>query len=179
MNIFDSLFIFIEFIYPQMAQNKKQRQIAIANIIRNYPIRNQQELEEQLRKNSLFATQATLSRDLREMGVRKRQLPRDSFSVYHLPEDMPGGSLYGSSMLYAGTRGYKSAAFSGNMIIIRTRPGYAHPICVDIDNLASPCILGTIAGDDTILIVMAEGYSRSKCLEVISTIIPEITLSVR
>ena len=68
--------------------------------------------------------------------------------------------------------GFISLRFSGNIGVIKTRPGYASSIAYDIDNTDIPQIIGTIAGDDTILIVVEEGTPRDIVREALSTIIP-------
>lgn len=159
-----------------MSISKKQRHIAIAEIIRKNKINNQRDIEELLRKRNIQASQATLSRDLQEMRVRKTQQGNDTFSSYCLEEDLPRTRDFLGPKSYIGTRGYQSIAFSQNLTIIRTKPGYAQPICVDIDNLHSPIIAGTIAGDDTIIVITADGYNRQETLECIAAIVPEATL---
>ena len=63
---------------------------------------------------------------------------------------------------------------SGQLAIVKTRPGYASAIAYDIDNLDSPYILGSIAGDDTIFIALREGSTRGQVLDALSYVIPEI-----
>ena len=70
--------------------------------------------------------------------------------------------------------GFKSIDFSGNMAVIKTRPGYASSLAYDIDNRESQDIIGTIAGDDTILLVFRDGYSRNEIKQSLSHIIPNI-----
>ena len=68
--------------------------------------------------------------------------------------------------------GYRSINFSGNMGVIRTRPGYASSIAYNIDNGHIDEILGTIAGDDTIFIVIKEGVTQEQVIKGLSTIVP-------
>ena len=70
--------------------------------------------------------------------------------------------------------GFVSVNFSGNMCVIKTRPGYASSIAYDIDNSTIPEILGTIAGDDTIFIVIREGASKSGLLQALGLAVPQI-----
>ena len=72
------------------------------------------------------------------------------------------------------TSGFLSISFSGNMGVIKTRPGYASSIAYNIDNSDSPNIIGTIAGDDTIFIVIKEGSTVDTVIEDLSVIIPNI-----
>ena len=70
--------------------------------------------------------------------------------------------------------GYLSIQFSGQMAIMKTRPGYASAIAYNLDNSALTEVLGTIAGDDTIFIVFKEGCSHEDVLKSLSYVIPEI-----
>ena len=70
--------------------------------------------------------------------------------------------------------GFISINFSGNMGVIKTRPGYASSIAYNIDNNETPNIIGTIAGDDTIFIVLKENASRDQVLDELSLIINDI-----
>ena len=72
------------------------------------------------------------------------------------------------------TPGYISLNFSGNMGVLKTRPGYASLIAYNIDNSDIPQILGTIAGDDTIFIALKEGSSRQQVTEELSQVVPGI-----
>ena len=70
--------------------------------------------------------------------------------------------------------GFQSINFSGNMVVIKTRPGYASSIAYNIDNSDIPEILGTIAGDDTIFMVRKEGASENDLIKSLSELIPEL-----
>ena len=70
--------------------------------------------------------------------------------------------------------GFLSIKFSGNIAVIRTRPSYAGTLAYHIDNCDFPEILGTLAGDDTVMLVMAENVSKSALIKVLRTIIPNI-----
>ena len=70
--------------------------------------------------------------------------------------------------------GFVSIKFSGNLAVIKTRPGYASSLAYDIDNRDFHEILGTIAGDDTILLVIREGIEQREVVRALSSIIPYI-----
>lgn len=160
-----------------MAPDKKQRQLAVANLVKKNKIANQKELQNWLLEYDIKATQATLSRDLQEMGIRKVKLKNDRTGYYRLPEDLPEEFTNpDTSPTYGGTRGYRAMSYSGNIIVIKAKPGYAHSICVDIDNLRAPELAGTIAGDDTIFILIAEGSTREEALQVVAHIVPEVLI---
>ena len=70
--------------------------------------------------------------------------------------------------------GFQSINFSGNMVVIKTRPGYASSIAYNIDNSDIPQILGTIAGDDTIFLVKKKGTTEEEIIDHLSVVIPEL-----
>ena len=72
--------------------------------------------------------------------------------------------------------GFLSINFSGNMVVIRTRPGYASSIAYNIDNSDITQILGTIAGDDTIFLVKKKGITEEEIINALSVVIPELSL---
>ena len=72
------------------------------------------------------------------------------------------------------TSGFLSVNFSGNMGVIKTRPGYASSLAYNIDNGGLPSIIGTIAGDDTIFIVIKEGETYANVVEELRSVIPDI-----
>ncbi|WP_321425055.1 arginine repressor [uncultured Bacteroides sp.] len=158
-----------------MTTNKSKRLDSIKMIISSKEIGSQEELLRELAKEGYELTQATLSRDLKQMKVAKAATTNGNY-VYVLPND----TMYkrtidvpsAGEMLMQ--NGFKSIDFSGNMAVIKTRPGYASSLAYDIDNREYKDIIGTIAGDDTILLVFRDGYSRNEIKQLLSHIIPNI-----
>ena len=119
-------------------------------------------------------TQATLSRDLKQLKVAKAASMNGKY-VYVLPNNiMYKRSTDQSAGEMLRNNGFISLQFSGNIAVIRTRPGYASSMAYDIDNNEFSEILGTIAGDDTIMLVLREGVATSKIRQLLSLIIPNI-----
>ena len=119
-------------------------------------------------------TQATLSRDLKQLKVAKAASMNGKY-VYVLPNNiMYKRSTDQSAGEMLRNNGFISLQFSGNIAVIRTRPGYASSMAYDIDNNEFSEILGTIAGDDTIMLVLREGVAISKIRQLLSLIIPNI-----
>ncbi|WP_080903805.1 arginine repressor [Parabacteroides sp. Marseille-P3160] len=133
---------------------KEQRLTAICEIVRSDSIRSQEDLQQKLKERGLNATQATLSRDIKQLKIVKIHDTDDQY-IYTLPETKP--ALLPEELTAAE---HQKIEFSGNLAVLKTRPGYAMGIASDIDQHAPAEILGTIAGDDTILIIPREGYSR-------------------
>ena len=144
-------------------------------IISSQELSSQEEVLQALAKEGYNITQATLSRDLKQLKVAKAASMNGRY-VYVLPNE----TMYkrvstpkaASEMLL--TSGFVSLNFSGNMAVIKTRPGYASSIAYNIDGNALPGILGTIAGDDTIFMVIEMGMGNDKIRESLATVIPDI-----
>jgi transcriptional regulator of arginine metabolism len=154
-------------------KNKVKRLLEIKKIIGQEKISSQDELLEKLAERGLNYTQATLSRDLKFLKVGKI-VDDQKGSVYVLPESHRYGEAAPVSKELP-VNGYQSLEFSNNMAVIKTLPGYANGIAYAIDNLKAYEILGTIAGDDTILIIPREEVPRSDLRNILSLIIPEIS----
>ena len=124
----------------------------IKEIIGKEDIGTQEMLAEKLAVSGFKVTQATLSRDMRELGVVKKR-GRNGRLIYSLPgeEEQASGATKGAArMIESFVTGID---LSGNLIVIKTMPGHAQGVAASIDRLALSGILGTIAGDDTILVV--------------------------
>ena len=134
---------------------KNNRLEALRLIISSQQMGSQDELLAALQKEGFKLTQATLSRDLKQLKVAKAASMSGNY-VYVLPNETmyKRVSTPNSIREMMKVPGFVSINFSGNMGIIKTRPGYASSIAWNIDNSDIPEILGTIAGDDTIFIVI-------------------------
>ena len=142
---------------------KKQRLSEVENIIRTEVIRNQDDLQRVLTNRGFEVTQATLSRDIKHLKIVKT-LDNKGRYVYMIPDKMTIQEPRLSSALLNGS----VVEFSGDLAVIKTRSGYAMGIASDIDVNAPDEILGTIAGDDTILVIPREGYTRAQISEALS-----------
>ncbi len=158
-----------------MTTIKSNRLDAIKMIISSKEIGSQEELLIELRNGGFELTQATLSRDLKQLKVAKAASMNGNY-VYVLPNDTMYKRATDTHTLQDMMKlaGFKSMEFSGNMAVIKTRPGYASSLAYDIDNREFADVLGTVAGDDTIVLVLREGCSRRGIKQALSGIIPEI-----
>ncbi len=146
---------------------KTQRFATIRKIIRNELISSQEELIARLRECGVEITQSTLSRDLKFMNVAK--VPhKDKGYIYVLPNTVQHDASVSSNI----SDNITSLTFSGNLGILKTKSGYASAISVPIDNLDSPDILGTIAGDNTVLLILREDANRGQIIESLVRIFP-------
>ncbi len=148
---------------------KAQRLAAIKNIITSQKVSSQEELLTLLEKDGFLTTQATLSRDLKFLKVAKVPYT-DLGYIYELPQAVskPTEDNHEDFPL----SGVETIDFTGNLAVIKTRPGFANSIASVIDRHNPYEILGTIAGDDTILLINREGVSKGHILEVLSLFIP-------
>ncbi len=151
-------------------KNKKQRLSVISEILYLQIIGSQEDLLSLLKAKGYEVTQATLSRDLKALKVAKTPLSNGLYK-YTLPSSIKPETMQAEEKEQMGS--VLSIEFSGNLAVIKTKPGYANAVAWDIDNRATEEVLGTLAGDDTILLVPREGFSREKIKKVIYAIFQE------
>ena len=146
--------------------------MAIRNIIENDKITGQEMLLEKLADKGHIVTQATLSRDLKFLKVGKVPDSRRGY-LYRISE---GGAeqVNGLNGAPYPLNGFISIEFAHHLGVIRTMPGSANSIAYHIDHLDAFEILGTVAGDDTILIIPREDVTKEDVINVLVQIIPEI-----
>ncbi len=157
-------------IYIQM-KNRTQRQLAIKKIINSQEVHSQEELLMKLTEEGFELTQATLSRDLKLLKVAKVPHATEGY-IYRIPEANGNTQQENNVQVNFLIDSFKSINFSGNLAVIRTRPGYASGIAAVLDNAEPYEILGTIAGDDTVLIILREGITSSDLLNSLLLIMP-------
>ena len=156
-------------------KEKNNRLEALRLIISSQQMGSQEELLNALQKEGFQLTQATLSRDLKQLKVAKAATMSGNY-VYVLPNE----SMYKRVSTPSSARemmqipGFISISYSGNMGVIKTRPGYASAIAWNIDRGDLPQILGTIAGDDNIFVVIKEGISHKEVTEALSKVVPNM-----
>lgn len=149
--------------------NRTQRLSIIRKIIRTEFISSQEELIACLEECGVQITQSTLSRDLKFMHVAKVPHKGKGY-VYVLPNSSLNDAVVSTNV----TDNITDIAFSGNMCVITTKPGYASAVSVPIDQRGIYEILGTIAGDNTILLILREGYNKQSLLEQLYMLFPSL-----
>ena len=154
---------------------KNSRLEALRLIISSQQLGSQDELLNALQKEGFKLTQATLSRDLKQLKVAKAASMSGNY-VYVLPNETMYKRISSPNSVREMMKvpGFISINFSSNIGIIKTRPGYASSIAWNIDNSNVPEILGTIAGDDTIFIVIKEGIRHQEVVEALNDVVPNI-----
>ena len=133
---------------------KFERQGAILRLVQERPLSTQGEVAEALREEGLDAVQATVSRDVAQLGLVK---VRDASGrlVYALPGSADLDRL--SALTSALRRWAMSLDSSDNLLVIQTPPGHANALAQAIDQARLPDVLGTVAGDNTIMVIAREG----------------------
>ena len=156
-------------------KSKNSRLQTLRMLISSQELCCQEDVLKALRKEGFSVTQATLSRDLKQLKVAKATSLGGKY-FYVLPNETMykrvSSPKRAAEMLL--TSGFMSIHFSGNMGVIKTRPGYASSLAYNIDNGGLPSIIGTIAGDDTIFGVLREGSIPDVVVEELKEIIPDI-----
>lgn len=135
--------------------SKHARQHRVATLLAEHPITNQGQLVELLAAEGVRATQATVSRDLDDLGAIKVRVPGGE-TVYAVPE-LPKDQLAPEDHLRRVLGDWVvEVAHSANLVVLRTPPGSAHVVGSALDRAGLVDVIGTVAGDDTVLVVAGE-----------------------
>lgn len=161
------------YIYSFLMKARLERQVAIRRIVTENKVTGQEQLLMLLKHEGFEMTQATLSRDLKALKISK--IPNTQGSYIYV---LPGGngkieqaSRPGANYL---ADGFVSIDFSASIAVIKTKPAFASSIAALIDSANSFQFLGTIAGDDTIFIVLREGVERSDVFSFLENLMPNL-----
>lgn len=134
---------------------KAQRQQALIRIIENSEVSSQTQLQKLLAKEGIKATQVTVSRDLEEVGaIKVRSASGDT--VYAIASFEPARRATNEQLRRVMSEWVAEVSHSGAMVVLRTPPGCAHVVASALDRAAPAGLLGTVAGDDTIMCVATE-----------------------
>lgn len=144
----------------QKVNNINTRRKILTGLIEKGGVTSQEQLQALLQEAGIETTQATLSRDLKVLQAMK--IPGEG---YRLP-------LHRS--LGQSAQGIQSIEFSGNQAVVKTLPGFAPAIATRIDRTPLPAVMGTIAGDDTILLILRESFGPSDVMGQLEAAIPNI-----
>lgn len=154
-------------------RNKGARLEVLKMIIGSMELGTQEELLAELDKAGYVSTQATLSRDLKQLRIVKAQNIEGRY-VYMLPTSRVYHTISDrhATLDQMNRLGALSVRFSGNIAVVKTLPGHAAHVGYDIDNATLSCVLGTIAGDDTVMVVLVEGTPHNVALNALATAVP-------
>lgn len=143
---------------------KKQRQGTILDIIRKVDVDTQEELAEMLRERGFKVTQATVSRDIRELELSKVATPDGRQKYVQMPQNSP---LMEDRYIRVLRDGFVGMDVAQNLLVIRTASGMAMAVAATLDSLSLPEVVGCIAGDDTIFVAarsQGEAFALSEKL---------------
>lgn len=150
---------------------KSGRQEKIISLVERFEIETQEELIGLLEREGYRVTQATVSRDIKELKLSKVPTGRGTYK-YTMPkqEDGSGSIKFNSALIES----IKKVDYSGNIIVLSTYPGLANAVAAGLDSIDTTEILGCVAGDDTIIVV-TRGLESSKALsESIKTLLKTV-----
>ena len=150
--------------------DKKARLQAIRKIVSLKSLESQEDLLAALKEEGFFSTQTTLSRDLKQLRISKVRV-RSGLSVYALPRE---GQFEPVPTLEEINQTKWRLNFSGNLMVVHTPPGHASMVTYDVDNIKHSFFLGTVAGDDTVIVVLAEGVDREAAGEIVRNLFPKL-----
>jgi transcriptional regulator of arginine metabolism len=140
---------------------KPQRQHRLARLLEHHAVSSQAQAVELLAADGVVATQATVSRDLEELGAVKVRVPGGDM-VYAIPEHAKERIAPEEHLKRIFGDWVVEVAHSANIVVLRTPPGSAHVVASAIDRAGVPDILGTVAGDDTLMVVVSERVGGAK-----------------
>ena len=135
---------------------KNMRQHLVARLLAENAVTSQVQLVELLAAEGVEATQATVSRDLEDLGAVRVRMPGvdgQLYAIAELPKDQVGPLDHLRRVL---GEWVVDLASSGNLVVVRTPPGSAHVVASALDRTSVDGVLGTVAGDDTVLVIAAE-----------------------
>ncbi len=148
---------------------KTQRQHRVAKLLAENHVGSQSRLVELLAEDGVVATQATVSRDLEELGAVKVRIPGGEM-VYAVPELSRDRLAPEEHLRRVLADWVVQVAHSGNLVVVQTPPGCAHVVGSAIDRSGVDGVLGTVAGDDTLLLVADQRAGAAKVARKISAL---------
>ena len=155
-------------------RSRDDRLKAIKRIIKQQRVESQEILLTELQKQGFNVTQATLSRDLKLLKVGKIS---DGWHGYYYTVQVDDGNIDSDKAYIQDLqRGFLSIEFSGHLGVIKTLQGHANSVALSIDRFDFHEILGTVAGDDTIIVVLREGHNPTELVANLRSFIPDIDL---
>ena len=140
-----------------MTDARTRRLRTLADLLRSGSLTSQEEATERLRALGFAVTQATVSRDLEQLGAVK--LKRGGVLSYALPDQLGAADWSAGRLERILTEWALSAEAAGQMIVIKTPPGSAHLVASAIDHSMLPEIAGTVSGDDTLFLAVRDGVA--------------------
>ena len=150
---------------------KSQRHQMILKLVADGKIDTQESLQEELSKNGFIVTQATISRDIRELSIIKTVTPDGSYK-YSIPS-LKKAEIKNSSSVVLGliNDAVLNADYSGNTVVVKCHTGMAQAVCAKLDSTGIENVVGTLAGDDTIFILMRTENDAERLMKELNSIL--------
>lgn len=144
---------------------KSKRQEKILELILDHPVQTQEQLLSELEESGFHTTQATISRDIKQLRIIK-ELGQNGTYCYRAAS-RTAEHTFSNKLNLIFKQCIISADYAQNMIVIKTMPGLASAACSALDKLSAPDLLGTLAGDDTCFVVMRDSQAAMDlCVEI-------------
>jgi transcriptional regulator of arginine metabolism len=140
-----------------MTDTRLRRQRAVADLIRAEPLASQEEVTARLAALGYEVTQATVSRDLDQLGAVK--VKRGGALAYSLPDQLGESDWAASRLTRIFAEWVQSVEAAGNLVVLRTPPGSAHLVGLALDQARLDEVAGTISGDDTLFVALRDGVN--------------------
>jgi transcriptional regulator of arginine metabolism len=156
-----------------MTDARARRQKIIADLIRNQPVASQEDVTARLAAKGFAVTQATVSRDLDQLGAVK--VKRGGVLSYALPDQLGDSDWAAARLQRIVAEWVQSVEAAGNLIVLRTPPGSAHLVALAIDQARLPEIAGTIAGDDTLFLAARDAATAASVADRFQSLSREIS----
>ena len=144
--------------------SKAQRQQVVSDLLADQAVTSQDQIVDHLAADGIAATQATVSRDLEDLGAIKVRIPGGA-TAYAIPDHPHEQVVPAGHLRRIFSEWVVGADASGNIVVLRTLVGSAHVVASAIDRSGLDEVLGTVAGDDTLMVVASEGYSGQSVAE--------------
>lgn len=155
---------------------KHSRQELLVKIVQSHRIKSQEELKNILLESNIDVAQATLSRDLRELGIVKSH---DADGYFFTLPGTKRQEVKEKPMPVFTTHEGITMTSNGSIIVLKVKPGYAGMVAARIDGHSAAGILGTVAGDDTILVVLRKGFGVRRMAALLKEIFPDVPLKTK
>ena len=133
---------------------KSARQTEILNIIQTMDVDTQEQLLAELKHRGISATQATISRDIKQLRIVKELSPSGNYR--YVPSDLKNASNSASRLRNIFKEGVLSVDVAQNLVVLKTMPGLASAACSALDGMEIQGMVGTLAGDDTAILIMKD-----------------------
>ena len=148
---------------PAVVDSRSRRQKALSDLLRIETIGSQEEVTERLKQQGFEVTQATVSRDLVQLGAIK--VKKGGSTAYALPDQIGSSDWAAGRLQRIFSEWVQSVEAAGNLLVLKTPPGSAHLVGLALDQARLDEVAGTICGDDTLFVAVRDGFDAALTAE--------------